>query len=108
MDRALPAGLAIGDRHVGHFYVPDRAHPGAGFAGAQPVPGEKVDRARRAFDDDVAVVHAVNDAAVAARDADARLHRAADFDVPEVNVPEVARGFRTELQAVAAGFEITI
>src|SRR5581483_6177815 len=64
--------------------------------------------ARGALDGDVAVVHVVDYGAVVAGDADAGLHGAADPDIPHVHIVEIARGLGAELQAVAAGFEITI
>src|SRR5580704_9716951 len=82
--------------------------PGARLAGPQPVPNEEVNRTGGAFDNDVAVVDVVNHGAVTAGDADASLHRAADADVPEITVMEIARGLGSELEAIAAGFEIGI
>src|SRR6185503_16193049 len=102
------AGDDVGDGDVGNFDISDGADFLAGIAAAQAVGDEQVNRVGGVLDRDVAIIHTVNDATVVAGDADARFHGLADPDVPEVDVAEIPGGFGSELQAVAAGLEVTI
>src|SRR5262249_37217702 len=79
-----------------------------GVAAAEAVHDEKINGRGSALHGDVAVVHAVDHAAVVAGDANAGLHRAADADIPEIDVVKIAGGFGAGLEAVAAGLEIAV
>src|SRR5438270_1801369 len=104
----MGAGDDIGAGDVLNVHVLDRADLRARLAGAQSSCQQHEDRVGGFLDGDVFVVHVLDDRAVVAGDSDAGLHRLADVDVPDPDVVKIARGFRAELQAIAAGFEVVV